>query len=52
MIERGGGGGPDIAVSKIEGYSHDHLLTAKQRVADELARAQGDGGVGVSHFRG
>lgn len=32
--------------------SHDHLLTAEQRVANELARAQGDGGVGVSHLRG
>lgn len=31
--------------------SHDHLLAAQQRVADELARAQGHGGVGVGHLR-
>ena len=30
--------------------SHDHLLAAQQRVADELAGAQGDGGVGVGHL--
>ena len=23
-------------------YAHDHLLAAQERVADELARAQGD----------
>lgn len=31
--------------------SHDHLLTAKQGVANELASSQGDGSVGVRHFR-
>ena len=31
-------------------HSHDHLLAPKQGVADELARAQRNGGVGVRHF--
>ena len=30
--------------------SHDHLLAPKQGVADELARAQRNGGVGVRHL--
>lgn len=29
--------------------SHDHLLAAQQRVADELASSQGNGGVAVGH---
>jgi hypothetical protein len=33
-------------------HSHDHLLAAEQRVADELARAQSHGGVGVGHLGG
>lgn len=33
-----------------EGFLHDHLLAGKQRVADELASPQGNGGVG--HFGG
>lgn len=32
--------------------SHDHLLTAKQGVTDELASSQGDGGVDVRHLVG
>lgn len=33
-----------------EGFdSHDHLLTAQQRVADELAGAQSNGAVVVRH---
>lgn len=32
--------------------SHDHLLAAKQRVADELARAQRDRSVDVGHLGG
>ena len=32
--------------------SHDHLLATEQRVANELARAQRDGGVGVGHLGG
>jgi hypothetical protein len=43
-------GNRDIA-SKFRGcHSHDHLLTAQQRVADELASSEGDGGVVVRHF--
>lgn len=30
-------------------HSHDHLLAAQQRVADELASSEGDGGVVVRH---
>jgi hypothetical protein len=33
-------------------YSHDHLLAAEQRVANELARAQSHGGVVVGHVCG
>jgi hypothetical protein len=32
--------------------SHDHLLAAEQRVADELARAQRNRGVRVGHLGG
>ena len=31
-------------------FLHDHLLASQQRVADELASPQGNGGVG--HFGG
>lgn len=34
----------------FKGHSHDHLLAAQQRVADELASSEGDGGVVVRHF--
>lgn len=30
-------------------YSHDHLLAAQERVANELASSQGNGGVVVRH---
>ena len=33
-------------------HLHDHLLAAQERVADELASSQGDGGVVVGHLRG
>ena len=33
----------------MEGYSHNHLLAAQERVEDELASSQGDGGVVVGH---
>jgi hypothetical protein len=33
-------------------YSHNHLLAAQERVEDELASSQGDGGVVVSHLVG
>ena len=33
-------------------YSHNHLLAAQERVEDELAGSQGDGGVVVSHLVG
>ena len=51
----GGGGGVGGGVDSFRGlagglYAHDHLLAAKQRVADELARAQGDRS--VSHDEG
>lgn len=42
-------GGGDVGIAGGDKNSHDHLLTAQQRVADELARAQSDGGVGVGH---
>lgn len=42
--------GRRIGVSDSEGHSHDHLLAAQQRVADELASSEGDGGVVVRHF--
>lgn len=31
-------------------YSHNHLLAAQERVEDELASSQRDGGVVVSHL--
>lgn len=31
-------------------HSHDELLATQQRVANELASSQGDGGLGVSHL--
>lgn len=31
-------------------YSHDHLLASQKRVADELARPQGHGGIVVRHI--
>lgn len=34
----------------MDGYSHDHLLATQERVADELASPQGNGGVSVRHF--
>merc|ERR1712000_284358 len=34
---------------EVTGYSHNHLLATQERVADELARAQGNGGVVVRH---
>lgn len=30
-------------------YSHDHLLAAQERVANELASSQGNGGIVVRH---
>ena len=36
--------------SKSRAHSHDHLLAAQQRVADELASSEGDRGVVVRHF--
>jgi hypothetical protein len=33
----------------MEVYSHNHLLAAQERVEDELASSQGDGGVVVGH---
>ena len=33
-------------------HSHDHLLAAQQRVADELASSQGNGAVVVRHLVG
>jgi hypothetical protein len=46
--------GLSISPISLEGgqYSHDHLLAAEQRVADELARAQSHGGVVVGHVCG
>ena len=44
--------GGEVAGREFVGDSHDHLLAAQQRVANELARTQGDGGVGISHLRG
>lgn len=31
-------------------HLHDHLLATQERVADELASSQGDGGLGVGHL--
>lgn len=38
--------------SNVEVDSHYHLLTAKQRIRDELSRPKRDGTVGVSHVCG
>jgi len=51
-VDDGGAVGKWCAGRAIEGDSHDHLLAAQQRVADELARAQSDGGVRIGHLRG
>lgn len=45
VVERGAVGG------RMKGkYSHDHLLATQERVADELASSQGNGGIGVRHL--
>jgi hypothetical protein len=41
----------DVGAARVEDVN-DHLLAAEQRVANELAGAQSDGGVGVGHLRG
>lgn len=39
----------NVGIAGGDKNSHDHLLAAQQRVADELARAQSNGSVGVGH---
>lgn len=41
-----------VGGSQGQVYSHDHLLATQERVAEELARPQGNGGLGVGHLRG
>ena len=52
-MHRRGSGGRGTEVNGCGGdrvrHSHDHLLASQQRVADELASSEGDGGVVVRH---
>lgn len=48
QLREGEGRGPRCNQRQL--YSHDHLLASQKRVADELARPQGHGGIVVRHI--